>query len=135
MRTSWRSWTIGGLAAVALAAAPVQAQEAEGVARHVVDREAAWEAVAEKADRAERQRELVRSVLDRPEVERVAGAHGLDLTRARDAVSTLDGEELERVSRRAQQLDAALTGGDGSIVISTTTLIIGLLVLIVILVA
>lgn len=135
MRGHWMRWTIGGLAAVFLAAAPARAQEAEGSDRHVVDRGEAWEAMARKADRAEEQRAIVRALLDRPGVERVAGEHGLDLTRARDAISTLEGAELRQVARRAAQVDAALAGGDDTIVISTTTLIIALLVLIIILVA
>lgn len=126
------TWTAGALTALLLAAAPLAAQQTDAQDRHVVDREEAWAAMAE---RAEEQREMVRSVLDRPEVERTAEAHGLDLTRAQDAVSTLDGEELQQVAQRAERLDAALTGGNNTVVISTTTIIIALLVLIIILVS
>lgn len=129
------TWTAGVLTALLLAAAPLAAQQTDAQDRHVVDREEAWAAMAERADGAEEQREMVRSVLDRPEVERTAEAHGLDLTRAQDAVSTLDGEELQQVAQRAERLDAALTGGNSTVVISTTTIIIALLVLIIILVS
>lgn len=129
------TWTVGALAVLMLAAHPLAAQQAEAPDRHVVDREEAWEAMAERAERAEEQREMVRSVLDQPEVERTAESHGFDLTRAEDAVSTLEGEELRQVARQADRLDEALTGGNDAIVISTTTLIIALLVLIIILVA
>jgi hypothetical protein len=129
------TWSLGVLTALVLAAGPLAAQQTEAQDRHVLDREEAWATMAERADRAEQQREMIRSVLDRPEVERTAEAHGLDLTRAQDAVSTLDGEELQQVARRADRLDKALTGGADTVVISTTTIIIALLVLIIILVA
>lgn len=135
MKGHRRTWSLGALAALVLAATPLAAQQTEAQDRHVVDREEAWEAMAERADRAEEQREMIRSVLDRPEVEATAEAHGLDLTRAQDAVSTLDGEELQQVAQRAERLDEALTGGADTVVISTTTIIIALLVLLIILVA
>lgn len=128
------SWMAGMLAVLtATGVAPLAAQDAGGA--HTVDREAVWGAVAEKADGDEAEREAIRSVLDRPEVEAAAESHGIDLTRARDGVATLEGEELRRVSERARQLDEVLAGGDDTVVISTTTIIIALLVLIIILVA
>lgn len=129
-----RTLTVGALSAFVLGAAPLGAQQPDVADAHVVDAAETWEAVAGEADRAEEQREMVRSVLGSPEVERAADAHGLDLTRARDAVATLEGDELRRVADRAEKLDVALTGGD-TIVISATTLIIALLVLLIILVA
>ncbi len=44
-------------------------------------------------------RETVLRLLDRPEVQAVAGNAGLDLRRAKDAVSTIDGPELTQLSR------------------------------------
>lgn len=139
MRGHGTKWTIGALSLLLLAPAAAAGQQADAPAgdgeRHVVEREEAWRAMAAKADRAAEQRVLVRSVLDRPEVERVAAAHGYDLTRARETVATLDGGELSRVAEKARRVDAALAGGADTVVISTTTIIIGLLVLILILVA
>lgn len=74
-------------------------------------------------------------MLEREEVRCVAAEHGLDLTRAEDAVATLEGRGLERVAAQAERVDEALAGGDTTIVIGTTTLIIALLVLIIILVS
>lgn len=134
MRNGRTIWTLGVLAVFAMSGAPAAAQQADVGDDHVVEAAETWETVAEEADRADEQRAMVRRVLDRPEVERAAEDHGFDLTRAQDAVSTLDGDELRVVAERAERLDAALTGGD-PIVISATTLIIALLVLVIILVA
>lgn len=127
--------TLGMVALLTIVAAPLQAQEAEPEPGHAVDGETLWGEVSGKAERAEANRQMIRALLDRPEVESVAATHGIDLERARDGVATLEGEELRTVTERAQQLQADLAGGDDTIVISTTTLIIALLVLIIILVA
>lgn len=133
------TWMAGTLLLLVAAAAPLGAQEARDARDasngHAVAPEAVRDAVAEKADAAEADREAVRAVLERPEVEDVARAHGIDLTRARDGVATLEGEELSLVAERARQLDEALAGGADTVVISTTTIIIALLVLIIIIVA
>lgn len=123
-----------GLAAAALllagSAVPLGAQEGHVVGRSEVERATA------EADRSEAaQRAAIRSVLDREEVRSAAEASGIDLVEAREAVATLEGDELDRVATRASELDRALAGGDGTVVIGTTTLIIALLVLIIILVA
>lgn len=130
---AWRTWPIATVALLGLAGAPLGAQEEP--ATHAVGEDVVWEAVAEAADRSEADREMIRAVLDDPVVEGVALSHGMDLTRARNAVATLEGEELRLVAESARELDEALAGGDDTIVISTTTLIIALLVLIIILVA
>lgn len=143
MEDARSTWMAGTLALLAAAAAPLAAQEAEEArdagddasAAHAVTEEAVWDVVAEKADAAASEREAIRAVLDRPEVEDVARSRGIDLARARDGVATLEGEELSLVAERARQLEEGLVGGDDTIVISTTTIIIALLVLIIILVA
>lgn len=99
---------------------------------HVVDRAELERATAERADGEEARRQAIRSVLERPEVRSAAEAHGIEITRATDAVGTLEGESLARVLDQARQVEKALAGGDGTIVISTTAVIIILLVLILI---
>jgi hypothetical protein len=79
-------------------------------------------------------RKSVQKILDRSEVRLVAARTGLDLQRAQAAVSVLSGEELQAVTHQAQRVDEALSGGS-SVVVTSTMVIIGLLVLIVILVA
>ena len=85
------------------------------------------------ADEANRQ--AVRDVLDRREVQDVAAGAGLDLERARQAVGTLDGAELQEIADQARRVDASLAGGASTLVISTTTIIIILLVVILLVVA
>jgi hypothetical protein len=80
-------------------------------------------------------REAVLRLLARPDVQAVAGDLGVDLRRAESAVSTLDGEQLIDVAAQARQTEQALAGGQSSVTISTTMIIIGLLVLILIIVA
>lgn len=73
-------------------------------------------------------------LLDRPEVEAIAGDAGLDLRRAQTAIATLDGQELTELTAQARQVERALVGGQSTVTISTTTIIIGLLVLILLIV-
>jgi hypothetical protein len=80
-------------------------------------------------------RETVLRLLERPEVQVVAGDIGLDLRRAESAISTLEGQQLTDVAAQAQQVEKALAGGQSRVTISTTLIIIVLLVLILIIVA
>lgn len=91
--------------------------------------------VAEQVKADDANRKIVREVLDRGEVTAVASAAGLDVERARQAVSTLSGAELQGIAEQARHVDASLAGGASTLVISTTTLIIILLVVILVLVA
>lgn len=79
-------------------------------------------------------RETVLRLLDRPEVQAVAGDIGLDLRRAKDAMTTVDAGTVAGLATQAQQVEQGLAGGQ-SITISTTLIIIALLVLILIIVA
>lgn len=82
------------------------------------------------ADRAD-----VLRVLEHSAVQEVAGQVGVDLRRAASAVATLDGQELATLAAQARQAEQALAGGQSRVVISTTMIIIGLLVLILLIVA
>ena len=117
-------------AALLFVAPALQAQEA-----HVVDRAELEAATEGSAETETARREAIRSLLQRPEVRETADRYGIDLTRARDAAATLEGEDLDRVYRQTLDVREALAGGDSTIVISATTLIIALLVLIILLVA
>lgn len=109
---------------------PARAQTSHAASQAVLDA-----AVASQVATSEADRQTVARLLERPEVRAVAGEAGLDLRRAQAAVSTLDGEELAALASQARQLDGALAGGQSSITISTTMIIIGLLVLILLIVA
>lgn len=102
---------------------------------HVVERAELDRATAERTVTEDARRDAIRSVLQRAEVQRTAEAHGLDITRAEDAVATLEGEALAGAFERARTVDQALAGGADMIVISSTTLIIILLVVLIIAVA
>lgn len=102
---------------------------------HVVDRAELDRATAERTATEDARRDAIRSVLQRAEVQRTAEAHGLDITRAENAVATLEGDALAGAFERARTVDQALAGGADAIVISSTTLIIILLVVLIIAVA
>lgn len=119
------------LGAIALLATPGSVQAQEDIAASPDDVEVA---VQQKVAAAESDREAIRSVLDRNEVRDVAAGAGLDVDRAAAVVETLEGSELSAAAEQARDLDAALAN-DTTIVISTTAIIIGLLILILIMVS
>ncbi len=134
---SSRVWTL--TCAVVLAAAfTVSAQEPQpGVSlpATVVPAAALDAMMADQVRADEANRQLVRDVLNRSEVREVASKAGLDLERAKQAVSTLGGVELQEIAAHARHVDAGLSGGASTVVISTTTIIIILLVVILLIVA
>ena len=109
---------------------PAHAQTSHAAPQSALDAAVQDHVAAGAADR-----ETVLRLLERPDVQAVAGDIGLDLRRARTAIATLDGQQLTDVAAQAQQVDQALAGGQSSVTISTTMIIIGLLVLILIIVA
>ena|SRR5437867_11678396 len=109
---------------------PVMAQAPHAASQSAIDA-----ALQEHAAAAQADRDAVLRVLQHSEVARLASVIGLDLTRATSAVATLEGRELADLAARAREVDHALVGGQRSITISTTMIIIGLLVLILLVVA
>ena len=114
------------LFALLLASTPALAQEA-----HVMDEAEVHQAVVNKADVETQQREAIRTLLQRKEVRDIAENHGLDIVKAENAVSMLQGPDLTRVAAQASQVNMQLAGGADQIVIGTTTLIIILLIIII----
>ena len=108
---------------------PAHAQASHTAPQSVLDAAVQDHVAAGAADR-----ETVQRLLERPEVQAVAGDVGLDLRRAQSAVSTLDAQQLSTIAVQARQAEQALAGGQSSITISTTLIIIGLLILILIVV-
>ena len=92
-------------------------------------------AVQEHVARGDADRDRVLRLLERPDVQAVAGDLGLDLRRAQTAIATLDGQQLTELAAQAEQVEQALAGGQSRVVISTTLIIIALLVLILIIIA
>lgn len=111
------------------AATPAQAQVSHAAPQSVLDA-----AVQDHVTNDASDRETVQRLLERPEVQALAKNLGLDLRQAASAVSTLDAQQLATAAAQARQAEQALAGGQSSITISTTMIIIGLLVLILIVV-
>lgn len=122
------------LAAVVTASAQQPAQTPRATAT-VASAEALDALLADQVRADDANRKIVHDVLNRTEVREVAAKAGLDLERARQAVSTLGGAELQEVAAQAQRVDTSLSGGASTVVISTTTIIIILLIVILLVVA
>lgn len=102
--------------------------------RHVVDPGAIRQAIANQSAIDAQNRDAVIGVLQRSQVRELAGRLGLNVTRAENAVPTLDSAELASLAESTRMIDTAqLAGGASTIVISTTTLL--LIIIIVILIA
>ena len=97
---------------------------------HVVTDEELSDMVAERAAEATSSREALRTFLRRSDVRDIATAYGIDVVRAEHAVATLSDAEAQELASRAREVEKAL-GGAGSVTITYTAIIIGLLVLIV----
>jgi hypothetical protein len=109
---------------------PVHAQEPHVAAQSSIDQALQQHAAGSAADR-----EAVLRLLDRADVKALAGEAGLDLQDATQAVFALDGAELAELAAQARQAEQALIGGQSSVTLQTTWIIIGLLVLILLIVA
>ena len=69
-------------------------------------------------------------MLQRADVRKIAGTAGLDLERASAAAAVLSGPALEKMSAQAREIYAGFSGGDSTIVLSATALIVILLIVI-----
>lgn len=107
--------------------------------RHVVDPASMAGTVRAHVAAQDDDRATIQSALARPDVRRAAEAAGVDLHRLSAAVNTLAADDLGRTATAVRDvnaaLDASLVGGASTVTISTTTIIIGLLVLILLIVA
>jgi hypothetical protein len=118
-----------------LMAAPRAAAQQLPTSSHAAPAAAIEQALQEHVAGVEADRGVVLRILERPDVQAVAREIGLDVRRAQTAVATLDGQQLADVAAQARQAEQALAGGQSSIRISTTLIIIALLVLILLIVA
>jgi hypothetical protein len=101
----------------------------------VADQAALEQAVAAHVREADADRRAIRRMLERHQVREIASRAGIDIKRAEAAVATLDGAELHEIADQARAVNESLAGGQSKITLSTTTIIIGLLVLILLIVA
>ena len=88
-------------------------------------------AIATKLGQEDAARNTITTLLQRDDVRAMAKGYGLDVQRAEAAVSTLQGDELQRLSLLASNANAQLAGGDTVITISLVSAL--LIVIIVIL--
>lgn len=82
---------------------------------------------SERADAANR--DAVLQALERNDVRQLAARFGLDVKEARSAVMALDGAELAELAAPAHALADAQAGGQTTIVISLTTLLLVLILI------
>ena len=102
---------------------------------HIAGQSVLDAAVQEHARATDRDRETVRLFLERTDVRAIAGKYGIDIRRADSAVAAMDASDVANMAAQDRAADEALAGGQGSVTISTTAIIIGLLVLILLIVA
>ena len=97
----------------------------------IVDAAAMDQAMAGKVESERGQRDLVRRVLDRDDVRRMAASMGLSVNDASAAVATLSGAELGTMAVQASAVEAAaLSGGASTITISLTVALLLLIIVI-----
>jgi len=124
---------------ILMAAPPLQASSPErdqsAAPAHIAGQPVLDAAVQEHALATDRDRETVRLFLQRADVRAIAGKYGIDIRRAESAVAAMDDSEIANIAEHARTTDGTLAGGQGSVTISTTAIIIGLLVLILLIVA
>ena len=127
MRTS--AWLLVIVFSVAALVPPASAQSSHAAPQSAIDA-----VLQQKVSDADADRNIVLRLLDRSELQTIADEIGLDLRRAKDAVSTVEGQQLTDLAAQANKVEQSLAGGQ-SITVSTTLLIIGLLLLIVLILA
>lgn len=110
-----------------LAAVPARAQQ-------IVPPGAIDHALSEKAADLAAKQQTIRTALQQPEVQRVAKALGVDITRAQGSVGMLSGGDLDRVAAQAQLVNDEISGGQ-TVRLNLLWVIIGLLIIILIIVA
>ena len=98
---------------------------------HVVNQSALDQAVQQRVNQEQGDREALRSFLQNPQVKSLAAKAGLSVEKAEAVVSTLQGDELRQAAGQARTVNQDLAGGS-NVVISTTTIIIVLLIIILI---
>jgi len=130
--TLYKRFAVAVFAVVVIAASAAGASPAGEPQRHVVGENEIQARIDQQVVTADAERQAIQIMLQRREVRQIAGAAGLDLERASAAAAVLSGPSLERLAAQAREINASLTGGDSTIVISATALIIILLILILI---
>jgi hypothetical protein len=99
---------------------------------HIITKSALSQAVQQRVDQDQADRDEILALLHRQDVQQIASRAGLSLQKAEAAVSTLNGQDLRDLAAQSRQVQNDLAGGASTVVISTTTIIIVLLIIILI---
>jgi Family of unknown function (DUF6627) len=99
---------------------------------HVIGRAALDKMIQDRLNREQADRDVILSLLERPDVRNIAASAGLSIARAQTAVAMLHGTTLQQAAEQARQAQDDLAGGASTVTISTTTIIIVLLLIILI---
>jgi hypothetical protein len=126
----YRRFALGFFAAAVIAAGAAGASLACEPTRHVVGTSEIQARIDQQVNQADADRQAIRTMLERADVRRIAGSAGLDLERASAAATVLSGPALQTMAAQARAVNAGLVGGDGTIIISATALVVVLLILI-----
>jgi hypothetical protein len=130
--TMYKRVTLAAFAVVVFATMAAGLSLAGDPARHVVADQEIQAQIDRQAGQATADREAIQTMLQRPEVRRIAGTAGLSLERANAAAAVLSGPSLQNLAAQARLVNSGLAGGDSTVVISATALIIILLLIILI---
>ena len=125
--------TYSGLAVLLCALVAVPNSFAQS--QHIASQDVLDAAVRQQVNAVERDRETVRLFLQRGDVIAVAGHAGLDISRAASEVAAMSPSDVASLAAQARQAEQNLAGGQSTVTISTTMIIIGLLVLILLIIA
>ena len=102
---------------------------------HVISPSALADAVAGRVAQEQADHAAIREALGQPEVQAFAARAGVDPVRLEALAETLSGSDLEAAASKARAVNESLAGGASTITLSTTVIIIGLLILILLIVA
>lgn len=122
----------GMLVAAVVAFGTLGTAQAAGTGRHVIGDLEILSRIDQQCDQASADRQVIQTLLERKDVELIAGSVGVNLERARTSAAVLSGPKLEKLAQQAREVNARLAGGDEKVVISATALIIILLIIILI---
>jgi hypothetical protein len=128
--TMYKRFALGAIAVLAIAVGVAGTSLAGQPQRHVVGDSQIQARIDQSVGQADADRQAIQTMLLRADVRLIAGSAGLDLQRASAAAAVLSGPALEKLAAQARTVNADLSGGSGTVVISATALIIILLIVI-----
>jgi hypothetical protein len=129
--TMYKKLALAGLAAIVIAIGAAGASVAGEPQHQVISQTEIQARIDQQVNQADADRQAIQTMLQRPEVRRIAGSAGLDLERASAAAGVLSGPSLVTLATQARAVNAGLAGGSETVVISATALIIILLIVII----